>query len=224
MDEINPSTSQSSLNANETQTTDTKSSGVLGRLSKRSVSLEAPIQESKETSSGDTWRLFREVRGRITKTVEEKIEEIKSERLKNHQNKTKRTLGQMEHSSMSDSEDVSESSTSLKENVEKNENKPFKGNNDKTKEIKNQESEGSSRDSSEERSMTPLLKQDRTEEELIPVKKESEERKKSKLSSTEYELTSITKTMMTYSKLCDKEDDEEVSFLNYNFINVRCQI
>ncbi|XP_075231326.1 testis-expressed protein 2-like isoform X2 [Lycorma delicatula] len=89
------------------------SSTVLGRLGKRSASLESAAPT--EPSSGDAWRLFREVRGRITKTVEEKIEEIKSDRLKSNKGKQKHKLGtKVEHSSISDSEDQSESSPSLR--------------------------------------------------------------------------------------------------------------
>lgn len=59
----------------------------------------------------DKWKLFREMKGRIAKSVEEKIEGIKTERLKN-QKPRRCTLGQLDSSSVSDSEDPSESSQS----------------------------------------------------------------------------------------------------------------
>ncbi|XP_014275137.1 testis-expressed protein 2 [Halyomorpha halys] len=63
-----------------------------------------------DSSSGETWRILKEMKGRITKTVEDKIEEIKSDRMK------KKLLAT---SSLSDSEERSETSSSVKDSSEK---------------------------------------------------------------------------------------------------------
>ncbi|XP_073976982.1 testis-expressed protein 2 isoform X3 [Rhodnius prolixus] len=75
---------------------------LLSKTSKRSGSFE-------EGSSGEPWRLFTEIRGRITKTVEEKLEEIKSDRAKQTKKKLKT------NSSLSDSEEKSEASSSIRD-------------------------------------------------------------------------------------------------------------
>lgn len=49
-----------------------KDSPKFSRVIKRSSSLDDP--------PGETWKFFTDIKGRITKTVEEKIEEIKSDR------------------------------------------------------------------------------------------------------------------------------------------------
>ncbi|XP_014242745.1 testis-expressed protein 2 isoform X2 [Cimex lectularius] len=73
-----------------------KDSLLLSKTSKRSGSLE-------EAGSPEPWRLFTEIRGRITKTVEEKIEEM------NRKKKKKKDMLKP-NSSLSDSEEKSEPS------------------------------------------------------------------------------------------------------------------
>lgn len=79
------------------------SSPILSKANKRTGSLE-------ESGSPEPWRILTEIKGRITKTVEEKIEEIKSDRIKLA--KKKKLLNT---SSLSDSEERSEASSSIKD-------------------------------------------------------------------------------------------------------------
>uniref|UniRef100_A0A1B6CIT3 SMP-LTD domain-containing protein n=2 Tax=Clastoptera arizonana TaxID=38151 RepID=A0A1B6CIT3_9HEMI len=215
---------QPSSNTTENQI---KSSGVLSRFGKRSISLETPIQETKETPTGDTWRLLKEVRSKITKTVEDKIEEIKSERLKNHQNKRKKMMEQLEHSSVSDSEDASESSISLEGNMDKKDMSTINNHNNSTI-----EADEHSQESSEERSVTPSFVQNEQEncnkEEAIkmkkaipnvkdidePIRKESEKTKKNENDemlkvANERKKSNSSHTTMSYSKLSQETDDEK---------------
>ncbi|XP_022188484.2 uncharacterized protein LOC111047121 isoform X2 [Nilaparvata lugens] len=106
------SSSVSSSQLSTPTSTGGDSQGYLTRLSKRSASLESA--SPSDNSSGDAWRLFKDFRGRITKTVEEKLEEIKSDRLKNKQRQHPKLGSRLENSSISDSEDQSEGSTSVK--------------------------------------------------------------------------------------------------------------
>ncbi|CAG2066413.1 unnamed protein product [Timema podura] len=48
-------------------------------LGKRSTSVDAGVLDPN-TSGSDTWRIFHELKGKITKTVEEKLTEMKNER------------------------------------------------------------------------------------------------------------------------------------------------
>ncbi|RZF48796.1 hypothetical protein LSTR_LSTR003176 [Laodelphax striatellus] len=109
VEEESSSVSSSQLSTPTSTAGDSQS--YLTRLGKRSASLESA---SPDNSSGDAWRLFKDFRGRITKTVEEKLEEIKSDRLKNKQRQHPKLGSRLENSSISDSEDQSEGSTSVK--------------------------------------------------------------------------------------------------------------
>lgn len=64
----------------------------------------------EDGGSPEPWRIFTEIKGRITKTVEEKIEEIKSDRIKMRKKKKLTNT-----SSLSDSEERSEASSSIKD-------------------------------------------------------------------------------------------------------------
>ncbi|XP_068081873.1 testis-expressed protein 2 [Anabrus simplex] len=92
-------------------------------LGKRSTSMDAGIIDigTFGSSSGDTWRIFHELKGKITKTVEEKFSEIKSDRKSSSSLlSSSAELGRggrlgaggksKDNSSISDSEDVSEPS------------------------------------------------------------------------------------------------------------------
>lgn len=224
------STTPCGSSVSETASPDSgKGSSVLSRLGKRSSSLETGSGKSEESSSGDTWRLFREVRGRITKTVEEKIEEIKSERRLRSKDRRSR-LGQMENSSVSDSEDQSESSVSLKEPLspEKTATKQKEttekvgkltlSHTDKNKE---ETDESISQNSSPDRSVTPVpfLSVEDSEEQSGKKNKSKDSQKKQKLIPVnEEEAHSIQKLYgVTYSSLWDREADDEVMFCNIIF-------
>ncbi|XP_063234563.1 testis-expressed protein 2 isoform X2 [Bacillus rossius redtenbacheri] len=80
-------------------------------LGKRSTSIDSGVVGDNSLASGsDTWRLFHELKGKITKTVEEKFGEIKSERKKRTRRFKSGGSGSKDDSSISDSESVSESS------------------------------------------------------------------------------------------------------------------
>nr|CAI5846225.1 unnamed protein product [Callosobruchus analis] len=101
----------------------------LPKLVKRSTSVDVSStlsqQQDKQTTdssppASDPWRFFSDIKGKITKSVEEKITEIKSrtqeEGSPHHKQKAleqpKTTKDSKENSSVSDSEDLSESSIS----------------------------------------------------------------------------------------------------------------
>lgn len=209
-----------------------KGSSVLSRLSKRSSSLEAGSGKSEESCPGDTWRLFREVRGRITKTVEEKIEEIKSERrLRSSRSRDRRSrLGQMENSSVSDSEDQSESSVSLKEPVspEKTTTKKEKDASEKVGKLvlshgdksKEETDESVSQNSSPDRSVTPvpIISIEDGEEQSGKKDKSKESQKKQKLMPVNEEEAHSVQGI-TYSSLWDRDADDEVIFHNSVWCN-----
>lgn len=96
---------------------DTSPFKYLPRLGKRSTSIDVSGQtQSVESSSppSDPWRFFSDIKGKITKSVEEKITEIKS-RSQEEGSPSKQKLvkdSKENSSSVSDSEDVSESSIS----------------------------------------------------------------------------------------------------------------
>lgn len=92
-------------------------------LGKRSTSVDSGC-ESPFPHSNDPWRKFNELKGKLTKTVEEKISEMKIERNKSNVlgiSSRARLVNSKENSSISDSEDTSESSRlseSLKDSEE----------------------------------------------------------------------------------------------------------
>ncbi|XP_047001749.1 testis-expressed protein 2 [Schistocerca americana] len=85
-------------------------------LGKRSTSVDVGVLDASSASGSDTWRIFHELRGKITKTVEEKISEMKSDRRSGSLSfsdigRSSKLLGKSkENSSISDSEDISEAS------------------------------------------------------------------------------------------------------------------
>lgn len=84
------------------------------RLGKRSTSVDSST-ESSFSNSSETWRKLNELKGKITKTVEEKIYEMKTDRNKSGNmlgitTNRSRFINSKENSSISDSEDTSESS------------------------------------------------------------------------------------------------------------------
>lgn len=87
-------------------------------LGKRSTSVDAGIIDIG--SGSDTWRIFHELKGKITKTVEEKFSEMKSDR-KNTSSagdtakSVKLSVKSKDSSSISDSEDISEASNKVLE-------------------------------------------------------------------------------------------------------------
>lgn len=94
----------------------------LNKFGKRSSSIDTGINEStlgQQTAASDPWRLFSEFKGKITKTVEEKLSEIKSknnegENSPKHVNKSdKSKTNSKENSSISDSEEQSFSECSI---------------------------------------------------------------------------------------------------------------
>lgn len=107
-----PSDSESSKKM-EDSTHSSKEEGINETKSKDSspiLSKTKALGHLDDSPSGETWRILREMKGRITKTVEDKIEEIKSDRMK------KKLLAT---SSLSDSEERSETSSSVKDSSEK---------------------------------------------------------------------------------------------------------
>ncbi|XP_059476550.1 testis-expressed protein 2 isoform X2 [Neocloeon triangulifer] len=75
------------------------------KVVKRSASLE------DSTGSSNTMRLFNELKGKITKTVEEKLSEIKSEKKNKTVEEKRKMLTSKESSSVSDSEECTAPST-----------------------------------------------------------------------------------------------------------------
>ncbi|XP_074039959.1 testis-expressed protein 2 isoform X2 [Leptinotarsa decemlineata] len=88
------------------------------RLGKRSSSIDVSAQSLDASPPSDPWRFFSDIKGKITKSVEEKITEIKARNQDegSPQHKVKTELPTVkdskECSSVSDSEDLSESSIS----------------------------------------------------------------------------------------------------------------
>lgn len=221
---LSSSTPCASSSVSETASPDSgKGSSVLSRLSKRSSSLETGSGKTDESSPGDTWRLFREVRGRITKTVEEKIEEIKSERrLRSSRSRDRRSmLGQMENSSVSDSEDQSESSVSLKEPLSPEKTTTKTEMSEKAGKLsislsdKNKEEtdESVSQNSSPDRSVTPVpfVSVEDSEEQPAKKDKSKDAQKKQKLMPVNEEEAHSIQSLygVTYSSLWDREADDE---------------
>lgn len=86
----------------------------LPRLVKRSTSIDVSSQNLDSSPPSDPWRFFSDIKGKITKSVEEKITEIKSRNNEDSSGspyKSKKDTSK-ENSSLSDSEDLSESSIS----------------------------------------------------------------------------------------------------------------
>lgn len=87
---------------------------VFSKLGKRSASIDSNISQS-ESPTPDRWRLFSEIKGKLTKTVEEKISEIKSgSKIEKEDIEIAREKfsASKENSSISDSEDASGSENS----------------------------------------------------------------------------------------------------------------
>jgi hypothetical protein len=86
----------------------------LPRLVKRSTSIDiTPSGNIDASPPSDPWRFFSDIRGKITKSVEEKITEIKSRNQdEGSPLKTRSVKDSKDNSSVSDSEDLSESSIS----------------------------------------------------------------------------------------------------------------
>lgn len=93
------------------------------KIGKRSTSVDVTAQPLNASPPSDPWRFFSDIKGKITKSVEEKITEIKSrnheEGSPSHKSKSDTTKPDLktiadskENSSVSDSEDLSESSIS----------------------------------------------------------------------------------------------------------------
>ncbi|CAG9826944.1 unnamed protein product [Diabrotica balteata] len=93
------------------------------KIGKRSTSVDVTNQPLNASPPSDPWRFFSDIRGKITKSVEEKITEIKSRNHEEgsplhrpksdaHKPDLKTIADSKENSSVSDSEDLSESSIS----------------------------------------------------------------------------------------------------------------
>lgn len=164
----------------------------------------------------DKWKLFREVKGRITKSVEEKIEEIKTERLKNQSKQRRSGLGQIEQSSVSDEEQsessqVSASDRSTKSAPEMSSN-PLKS--EKTDERNESDPPSGSQGSSPDRSTTPVPPPEEIDDDVdVPSTKKGKVIKavlKKKKGKTKPEKEVGFAKSLTYSALCDNEADSEV--------------
>ncbi|XP_025836448.1 testis-expressed protein 2 isoform X2 [Agrilus planipennis] len=84
----------------------------LPRLSKRSTSIDTAALTYQDSSPpSDPWKFLADIKGKITKSVEDKLTEIKSRQEEASPKKNKLTKHK-ENSSFSDSEDISESSIS----------------------------------------------------------------------------------------------------------------
>ncbi|XP_046660797.1 testis-expressed protein 2 isoform X2 [Homalodisca vitripennis] len=180
----------------DSSVTDTPSR-VLGRLGIR-----------EET---DKWKLFREVKGRITKSVEEKIEEIKkTDRLKSQNKQRRPVLGMMEQSSVSDSEEQSESSQPASDKSTRSTAEP----------LTEEQAESDASCSTPERSTTPVPSP--SPEEVVDEDTDSAGYKgkgiravlKRKKGKTKIEKdgkdVNLDKSTISFSSLCDKDSDSEV--------------
>lgn len=111
LEELYPSSDDEELYTPESDQPSTKSSPcktgrnksedelVEGNLGRRSASVDGNLSEG--TPPSDPWKMLSEIKGKITKTFEEKLSEIKSERKKNKRRSR-------ENSSVSDSEDLTD--------------------------------------------------------------------------------------------------------------------
>ncbi|EFA08264.1 testis-expressed protein 2 isoform X2 [Tribolium castaneum] len=110
-------------NANDAATAQTGAAGVsepessplklLPRLVKRSTSIDiTPNPNIDASPPSDPWRFFSDIKGKITKSVEEKITEIKARNQDEGSPLKTKVKDSKENSSLSDSEDLSESSIS----------------------------------------------------------------------------------------------------------------
>lgn len=171
----------------------------------------------------DKWKLFREVKGRIAKSVEEKIEEIKTERLKNQSKQRRSVLGQMEHSSLSDEEQSESSQVSVSDRSTKSapemSTNPVKS--EKTDEKHESDPASGSQGSSPDRSTTPVPPPEDIDEDVDVLSSKKGKgikaalKKKKGKTKTEKEV-GFAKSL-TYSALCDNEADSEVR-CQYMFI------
>lgn len=185
------------------------------------VTDKTPSQQGKREET-DKWKIVRDLKVRITKSVEDKLEEMKSERLIKSQSKRRSILGQMEHSSISDSEEQSES---LQCPASDKSPKCVPGSlnisNEKVEKLyENPESDGSgSQGSTTPASSTPVPPGDNIidSEPNVSVKKGkgvkgAAKRKKSKIKS---EKLPHEKTSIVYSALVNKELNTDVSIFSY---------
>lgn len=143
--------------------------------------------------------------------MEEKLVEIKTERMRN-QNNQKRTV--LEQSSVSDSEEPSESSQVSVSDKSTRSAQDLSVKMDKTEEIKKSEPSDSP-GSSPERSLTPVATPDDISEEVDVGGKKGKglkgviKRKKGKIKNEKSAM--FDKTTISYSALVDNESDSEVS-------------
>ncbi|CAH0564014.1 unnamed protein product [Brassicogethes aeneus] len=109
-------TSHSAAESKSTNDFDSSPFKYLNRLGKRSTSVDVspqPITLENSSPPSDPWRFLSDIRGKITKSVEEKITEIKSRNQDEGSPLKKSSVkDSKENSSVSDSEDLSESSIS----------------------------------------------------------------------------------------------------------------
>lgn len=88
--------------------------GYLPKLIKRSASIDtSPSVPQDSSPPSDPWRFFTDIKGKITKSVEDKLTEIKSRNTEDESpRKSNPVKDSKESSSVSDSEELSESSIS----------------------------------------------------------------------------------------------------------------
>lgn len=85
----------------------------LPKLIKRSASIDtSPSAPQDSSPPADPWRFFTDIKGKITKSVEEKLTEIKSRNQEDGSPYKNQVIKDKDSSSVSDSEDLSESSIS----------------------------------------------------------------------------------------------------------------
>ncbi|KAJ8683283.1 hypothetical protein QAD02_019075 [Eretmocerus hayati] len=90
--------------------------GLEESLEKRSTSVDGPLFDG--TPPSDRWKVLSDIKGKITKTFEEKLSEIKSERKKSKHDRSRDT------SSVSDYEDLGDVTPTEETNSEKIEKEP----------------------------------------------------------------------------------------------------
>lgn len=179
-------------------------------------SIDKTLGRQGKKEETDKWKILRDVKVRIAKSVEEKLEEIKTERLKSQSKHRRSILGQMENSSVSDSEEQSESSL-LSASDKSTKSAPEIGNPEKLEKTdeKPESDESCSQGSTPDRSTTPVPSPDDVldDETDLPVVKGKTlkamlKRKKGK---TKSDKIPFEKTSVSYSALVDNDSDSEVS-------------
>lgn len=180
------------------------------------VSTDKTSSRQVKREETDKWKILRDVKVRITKSVEEKLEEIKTERLKNQSKQRRSILGQMENSSVSDSEEQSESSL-LSASDKSTKSAPEIGNPEKLEKTdeKSESDASCSQGSTPDRSTTPVPSPDDIldDETDIPVirGKALKAMLKKKKCKTKSDKVPFEKTSVFYSSLVDNDSDQEVS-------------